>query len=116
MAAGEPKFSHITVTPDDEDDVVIEAGARPSRSATPAAPRAEEPVAAPVEAPKAPAAPEAPARAEADDAPKKRAKDADYQETTIDDLKAAPMPLAQKIVLALAAVGVIAIAVYFFMR
>ena len=116
MAAGEPKFSHITGTPDDEDDVVIEAGARPSRSAAPAARRAEGPVAASVEAPPAPAAPEAPARAEADDAPKKRAKDAGYQETTIDDLKAAPMPLAQKIVLALAAVGVIAIAVYFFMR
>ena len=40
-----------------------------------------------------------------------------YRETTMDDLKAAPMPLAQKVVLALAAVGVVAIvAWYLFLR
>ena len=71
VVAGEPKFSHITVTPDDED-------ARPKRE---------------------------------------KAGNEGYRETTMDDLKAAPMPLAQKVVLALAAVGVVAIvAWYLFLR
>ena len=40
-----------------------------------------------------------------------------YRETTMDDLKAAPMPLAQNVVLALAALGVVAIvAWYLFLR
>ena len=92
MAAGDPKFSHITVTPDDEDDVVIQAGARPARTAAPT----------PVPAP-APTAPSA--------------EDEGYQGTTLDDLEAAPMPIAQKIVLALGAVAVIAVvAWYLFLR
>ena len=90
MVAGEPKFSHITVTPDDEDDVVIQAGARPTRPADPA-----------------PASP----------CEEEKAGNEGYRETTMDDLKAAPMPLAQKVVLALAAVGVVAIvAWYLFLR
>lgn len=111
MASGEPKFSHITVTADDEDDVVIEAGARP---ATPVAPREEPSAAVQAEAPVARRKPEPVA---ADEAPEKRSKDDDYRETTIDDLKSTPMPLAQKIVLAVAAVAVVGIVVYyFFMR
>lgn len=107
MATGEPKFSHITVTPDDEDDVVIQAGARPARSV------AQVPV--PVDEEASPT--EAPEEQPVEDAPSKRAEDKGYQETTLEDLKAAPMPLVQKIVLAAAAVGVIAIvAWYLFLR
>ena len=118
MAAGDPKFSHITVTPDDEDDVVIQAGARPARTAAPT------PVPAP--APTAPSADDA--VVEPDDAAsgepeaveereEPSAEDEGYQGTTLDDLEAAPMPNAQKIVLALGAVAVIAVvAWYLFLR
>lgn len=122
MAAGDPKFSHITVTPDDEDDVVIQAGARPARTAAPTA--APTPVPAP--APTAPGADDA--VVEPDDAAsgepeaveereEPSAEDEGYQGTTLDDLEAAPMPIAQKIVLALGAVAVIAVvAWYLFLR
>ena len=104
MAAGDPKFSHITVTPDDEDDVVIQAGARPARTAAPT------PVPAP--APTAPSADEA-----VEEREEPSAEDEGYQGTTLDDLEAAPMPIAQKIVLALGAVAVIAVvAWYLFLR
>ena len=80
MVAGEPKFSHITVTPDD-------AAANGSSTDEDARPKRE------------------------------KAGNEGYRETTMDDLKAAPMPLAQKVVLALAAVGVVAIvAWYLFLR
>ena len=112
MAAGDPKFSHITVTPDDEDEVVIQAGARPARTAAPT----------PVPAP-APTAPSADgAVVEPDDAASGEPeaveeRDEGYQGTTLDDLEAAPMPIAQKIVLALGAVAVIAVvAWYLFLR
>ena len=105
MAAGEPKFSHITVTPDDEDDVVIQAGARPARAAAPTADPAFAPAARTVDD-------EAVEPADEDSA-----EDGGYQGTTLDDLEAAPMPIAQKIVLALGAVAVIAIvAWYLFLR
>ncbi|QOS69465.1 SURF2 Surfeit locus protein 2 [Eggerthella guodeyinii] len=122
MAAGDPKFSHITVTPDDEDDVVIQAGARPARTAAPTA--APTPVPAP--APTAlgaddavvepdDAATEEPEAVEEREEPS--AEDEGFQGTTLDDLEAAPMPIAQKIVLALGAVAVIAVvAWYLFLR
>lgn len=115
MAAGEPKFSHITVTPDDEDDVVIQAGARPARAAAPAADPAFAPVARTVDDEAVePADDEA---AAPEPAGEDSAKDGGYQGTTLDDLEAAPMPIAQKIVLALGAVAVIAIvAWYLFLR
>ena len=112
MAAGDPKFSHITVTPDDEDDVVIQAGARPARTAAPT------PVPAP--APTAPSADDAvvePDDAASEEREEPSAEDEGYQGTTLDDLEAAPMPIAQKIVLALGAVAVIAVvAWYLFLR
>ena len=113
MAAGDPKFSHITVTPDDEDDVVIQAGARPARTAAPT------PVPAP--APTAPSAEPDDAASGEPEAVEEReepsAEDEGYQGTTLDDLEAAPMPIAQKIVLALGAVAVIAVvAWYLFLR
>lgn len=112
MAAGESKFSHITVTPDDEDDIVIQAGARPARFAdpAPASPREEEPASEP-------AAANGSSTDEGAQPKREKAENEGYRETTMDDLKAAPMPLAQKIVLALAAMGVVAIvAWYLFLR
>lgn len=120
MAAGDPKFSHITVTPDDEDDVVIQAGARPARPAAPT------PTPAPAPAPTAAGADDA--VVEPDDAATEEPEaveeqgedpdeDGDCQGTTLDDLEAAPMPIAQKIVLALGAVAVIVVvAWYLFLR
>lgn len=115
MAAGEPKFSHITVTPDEDDDVVIQAGARPARPVAPT-PR-PDPV------PAAPSADEAAVGLVVDEASAPEpveatpSEDEGYRETTLDDLKAAPMPVAQKIVLALGVVGVIAVvAWYLFLR
>ena len=111
MAAGDPKFSHITVTPDDEDDVVIQAGARPARTAAPTpAPSADDAVVEPDDA--ASGEPEA-----VEEREEPSAEDEGYQGTTLDDLEAAPMPIAQKIVLALGAVAVIAVvAWYLFLR
>ena len=114
VVAGEPKFSHITVTPDDEDDVVIQAGARPTRPAdpAPASPCEEEPAPEPE-----PAAANGSSTDEDARPKREKAGNEGYRETTMDDLKAAPMPLAQKVVLALAAVGVVAIvAWYLFLR
>jgi len=114
VVAGEPKFSHITVTPDDEDDVVIQAGARPTRPAdpAPASPCEEEPAPEPE-----PAAANGSSTDEDARPKREKAVNEGYRETTMDDLKAAPMPLAQKVVLALAAVGVVAIvAWYLFLR
>lgn len=116
MAAGDPKFSHITVTPDDEDDVVIQAGARPARPAAPTPTAAPAPTAAGADdAVVEPddAATEEPEAVEGE-APD---EDGDCQGTTLDDLEAAPMPIAQKIVLALGAVAVIVVvAWYLFLR
>lgn len=110
------------MTPDDEDDVVIQAGARPARTAAPTA--APTPVPAP--APTAlgaddavvepdDAATEEPEAVEEREEPS--AEDEGFQGTTLDDLEAAPMPIAQKIVLALGAVAVIAVvAWYLFLR
>ncbi|WP_101722119.1 SURF2 Surfeit locus protein 2 [Eggerthella timonensis] len=115
MAAGEPKFSHITVTPDDEDDVVIQAGARPARAAAPAAEEAFAPAARTVDDEAVEQAVEDAAAPEPAD--EDSAEDAGFQETTLDDLESAPMPVAQKIVIALGVVGVIAVvAWYLFLR
>lgn len=115
MAAGEPKFSHITVTPDDEDDVVIQAGARPARAAAPAAEPAFAPAARTVDDEAVEQAAEDAAAPEPAD--EDSAEDAGFQETTLDDLESAPMSVAQKIVIALGVVGVIAVvAWYLFLR
>lgn len=117
MAAAEPKFSHITVTADDEDDVVIQAGARSTRPEAEEAPRPEAPAPRRVGASAGESAGEAAhERAEAP-APASKGKQDDYRETTLDDLKAAPMSPMQKVILALAGVGVVLIVAYcLFMR
>ena len=115
MAAGDTKFSHITVNANDDDDVVIQAGARPARPAADPAPHVPE--AAP--ASEVPAAPERSAPAPADAATASRPRDKKgYRPTTADDLKAEPMSTMQKAIIVLALVGIAAFVAYylFFMR
>ena len=87
VALDETRFSHITVTPDDEDDVVIHAGA-------PAAPSGDE------------AAGEAAAERPSQEDAKERGtyRDEAFRETTIEDLEPSPMPAMQKAVIAVAVV------------
>lgn len=96
MVSNNDGFSHIAVTPDDGDDVVIEAGSRPraqERSAGDSDPRRGRP-------------------AEADPPQPAGGRDG-YRETSLEDLKGAPMPLMQKAIIAVALIGVIAFAVYY---
>ena len=98
------RFSHIKVGADD--DIVIQAGAVPAPG-----PVAEEPQ----EAPAAPAAePRAAAPEPAERAAEPRPARADaYRETTLEDLESSKMGTAQKVVIALAVLGVIAFAVWY---
>ena len=92
------RFSHIKVS-DADDDIVIQAGAAPAPE--PAVPAAPEPD-------PAPAAPVSPAPA------RPAAKRADaYRETTLEDLESSKMGTAQKAVIVLAVIGVIAFAVWY---
>lgn len=114
MSLDETKFSRIAVTNDDEDDVVIHAGARPEPAQQPAssggspqddalsdgldAQRPDEPEAAPASA--------APAGG--------RKPDKGYRETTAEDLEPLPMSLTQKVVVALAALLIVGAVAYYF--
>ena len=132
MTGDAQKFSHISVASDDEDDVVIEAGAPRSRSY-------EE-----GESASQPAGDEAPARAAATEAtaadggegsseppsrasipaPERAAK-ADkpatasastrkgYEETTLEDLESTKMSGMQKGIIAVALIGIAAFIVYY---
>ena len=100
----EKKFTHIAVTVDDDDDFVIEAGAcapcaRPT-STTETNP-AEKP------APAAQSEPSASAQRKPRDT---------YRETTLEDIESSKMPVAQKVVIALAVLGIIAFAVWYMLR
>ena len=135
------KFSRITVTSDEDDDVVIHAGARPEPATAPVgdaraehAPEGGMPgdeagidgsaleEEAPRDAPDDPARTE---RAAASDSSERvpsaeRAARAatsakpneGYRETTAEDLESAPMSLMQKIIIVLAVLAVIAIVAY----
>ena len=113
MALDDTRFSHITVTADDEDDVVIHAGARPEPAARPAAGPAgsqDEERPRPVEAPEGerrPAQPSVPASS----------ADKGYRETTAEDLEGSPMSLMQKAIIVIAALFVVGfVAYYLFLR
>ena len=113
--AEDKKYSFITVETDDDDDVVIQAGApvAEARPATVSAPApvvapAPEPVAEPAPAP-APVVEPAPVARQA-----KKGKDA-YRETTLEDLESAPMGTMQKVIIAVAILAVVAFAVYLFL-
>lgn len=89
------RFSHIKVS-DADDDIVIQAGAVSAAAPEEAAAPAERPQ------PVGPAAaPPAPAREDA------------YRETTLEDLESSTMGTAQKAVVVLAVLGVIAFAVWY---
>ena len=120
MTGDAQKFSHISVASDDEDDVVIEAGALRARAqAVPQEREASQAVAARPSA----VAPEAQARP--DDSPKPaaarpnatraagKASKQEYKETTLDDLEGAKMSGMQKGIIAVAAVGIVAFVVYY---
>lgn len=100
------RFSHIKVS-DAEDDIVIQAGAVPPCEPAPAAAE-PEPEPAPIAEP-APASAPAPAK---EPAPRPKRADA-YRETTLEDLESSKMGTAQKAVIVLAVLGVIAFVVWY---
>ncbi len=134
--AQDKKYSFITVGTDDDDDVVIQAGApacqpagfEPESAADLAEPEVEpawepepaldlEPELAPAEdlgaAPEPEPEPEpalkaAPAPVSA----KPKAKDG-YRETTLEDLESAPMGSTQKLIIGIAVLGIAAFVAYY---
>lgn len=132
MTGDAQKFSHISVASDDEDDVVIEAGAPRSRSygeGEPAAqPSGDEAAASevPIEAaeaaggegssePPSRASTSAPERAAKADKPAKASAPArkGYEETTLEDLEGTKMSGMQKGIIAVALIGIAAFIVYY---
>ena len=132
MTGDAQKFSHISVASDDEDDVVIEAGAPRSRSygegesaSQPAGDEAPARAAATVataadggEGPSEPpsrASTPAPERAAKADKPAKASAPArkGYEETTLEDLEGTKMSGMQKGIIAVALIGIAAFIVYY---
>lgn len=133
MTGDAQKFSHISVASDDEDDVVIEAGAPRSRSygegesasqlardeaparaaATEAAEAdggegsSESPSRASTPAPERAAKADKPARKTS--APARKG----YEETTLEDLESTKMSGMQKGIIAVALIGIAAFIVYY---
>ena len=125
--ANDTKFTHISVTVDDDDDFVIEAGApaaapvepEPAESAGVAAASAAsaaEPAApvavAAVSAVEPAIAPAAPVVASAAPAAAQKPASQGYRETTLDDLEGEKMSGMQKGVIAAAFVAIIVFNVY----
>ena len=140
MTGDAQKFSHISVASDDEDDVVIEAGAPRSRSygegeSASQLARDEAPSAAATDAPACAAATKAveadggegsseppsrastpaPERAAKADKPAKASAPArkGYEETTLEDLESTKMSGMQKGIIAVALIGIAAFIVYY---
>lgn len=110
-------FSHITVTADDDDDVVVQAGAVevgtpdeaevPDADPLPAVPAAEPTSESPLESDLKP---------EPDPKPEPEVRTAsgdDYHETTLEDLQGAKMSTTQKAVIVVALLGVVAFAIWY---
>lgn len=113
MAQGEG-FKHISVTPAEEEDVVIRAGV--SHEDAVAEPSEPEPELAadpePQVKPETQAQPQQPQpRPKAQSQPKKRD---DYREATLEDLQPQPMSLTHKIVITAAVLCIIGAIVYCF--
>ncbi|MEY8460839.1 SURF2 Surfeit locus protein 2 [Eggerthellaceae bacterium 24-137] len=110
-------FSHITVSTDDDDDVVIQAGIADSTfeeltdaelgdgPADAGNPGGEEAVAES----EPPIADEPPTAEE----PRRFAADDGYRETTLDDIEGSPMSTTQKAVIVVALLGIIAFAAWY---
>ena len=110
-------FKHITVTPAEEDDVVIRVGATGSDGPAEEPQVEPEPDPEPVSAHQAeadePAQSDQPVPEPTKAKPSTQKKRDDYREATLEDLKSQPMPLAQKIVIAAAVVCIIGAIVYY---
>ena len=139
MTGDAQKFSHISVASDDEDDVVIEAGAPRFRSygeGEPAAQPAGDEAAASAAnktaaigggegladrassgvAPAERASTPAPERAAKADKPARKASASarkGYEETTLEDLEGTKMSGMQKGIIAVALIGIAAFIVYY---
>ena len=105
--ANSKEFSHITVTADDDDDVVIQAGVVE-----------EAPLEEPVDEPGAEEADDAVAEAVEEAAVEKEgagetADAASYHETTLDDLEATKMSTTQKVIIVVAVLGIVAFAAWY---
>ena len=130
MTGDAQKFSHISVTSDDEDDVVIEAGAPRSRSygegesaARPAGDKSTSAANKTAAADGGEGSSESPSRASTP-APERAVK-ADkpatasastrkgYEETTLEDLESTKMSGMQKGIIAVALIGIAAFIVYY---
>lgn len=131
MTGDAQKFSHISVASDDEDDVVIEAGAPRFRSygeGEPSAqPAGDEATSAanktaaadggegPSESPSRASAPAPERAAKADKPARKTSAPArkGYEETTLEDLEGTKMSGMQKGIIAVALIGIAAFIVYY---
>lgn len=133
MTGDAQKFSHISVASDDEDDVVIEAGAprsrsyregesvsQPARDEAPARAAATEATAADggegLSEPPSRASTPAPERAAKADKPARKASAParkGYEETTLEDLEGTKMSGMQKGIIAVALIGIAAFIVYY---
>lgn len=128
MATDEKKFSHITVTSDD--DVVIQAGIRSSKPAeNTASADLEERIEEVADAADSDVAFVRESSEEdtdhvsvssnaqdSENVPSERAKEP-YRETTAEDLDLGPMPLMQKVIIAVAVLGIVGfVAYYCFLR
>ena len=110
------EFSHITVTADDDDDVVIQAGVVEEPAAE--EPVEEAPLEEPVDEPAAEEADDAVAEAVEEAAVEKEgagetADAASYHETTLDDLEATKMSTTQKVIIVVAVLGIVAFAAWY---
>ena len=115
--ANSKEFSHITVTADDDDDVVIQAGVVEEPAAE--EPVEEAPLEEPVDEPAAEEADDAVAEAVEEAAVEKEgagetADAASYHETTLDDLEATKMSTTQKVIIVVAVLGIVAFAAWYF--
>ena len=115
----EQRFSRITVSSPDDDEIVIRAGAprgladeadRPAEAAFERAGSAAAPAAEPVAA--AEAAPTTPDSSDDEPVAPSRRKDDAYHETTLEDLEGGKAPLVQKIVIVAAVVLIACFIVY----
>ncbi|MEA5019529.1 MAG: SURF2 Surfeit locus protein 2 [Gordonibacter sp.] len=112
--ADEKTFSHITVSADDEDDFVIQAGVRPAQPQHSSPLMKDEACCEPAPAREAPVLDAATDGFSVTKTEKPSPTDKNtYEETTLEDLKGSSMPAAQKAVLAAAFLLVIAFVVYY---
>ena len=121
-------MKHITVTPADDDEIVVagDVGSSPGSAARATGGQGES--GAPVEAPDRGAEPSSAAAGTGAAGPAARTgrqrvakpkapaqpKDGGYHETTLEDLESSRMPTAQKIVIIAAVVCIIGALVYYF--